>query len=418
MTIPSIPRLAAGIIFGFGSPALQAQEVIELPSRDTRIAPEFEEVYRVGVVEGEQWEMFGQVKKVAFDAEGNLFVFDGLGSASVRVLVFDSTGGFLHEFGTSGQGPGEFNRPVAFAVLRDGTTVVRDLGHRAYQLFDESGQYLRMVRTNDSPGGVASSPAIRADPRGGAVFAGGWGTSTSVTLRGDGGAPAAPPTSRPVMWVGLEGEVVETDTVADGWLPPRGEPAKGMAADIRIGGGSLADALEQIAFPAVFEPMLLIGVLPDGGILYSDSSAYALKITPPDSREVTRIIRRPFEPEPVTDATERDYEERRAALLAEPASAGSVRFAIERRYYHERPVLQSLAATWDGRIWVQRRGGELLSDGPIDVLSPEGEYFGTYRTGATEMPDAFGPDGLAAFIEFDEFDVASVVVRRLPTEVR
>ncbi len=43
---------------------------------------------------------------------------------------------------------------------------------------------------------------------------------------------------------------------------------------------------------------------------------------------------------------------------------------------------------------------------------------GTYPTGATAMPDAFGPDGLAAFIELDELDVASVVVRRLPAEVR
>ncbi len=68
--------------------------------------------------------------------------------------------------------------------------------------------------------------------------------------------------------------------------------------------------------------------------------------------------------------------------------------------------------------WVQRRGDEPLSDGPIDILSPEGEYVGTYRTGATEMPDAFGPDGRAAFIELDDFDVASVVVRRLPTDVR
>ena len=67
---------------------------------------------------------------------------------------------------------------------------------------------------------------------------------------------------------------------------------------------------------------------------------------------------------------------------------------------------------------MQRRGDEPKSDGPIDVLTPEGEYIGTYATGATEMPDAFGPDGLAAFIEFDEFDVASVVVRKLPTEVR
>ena len=51
--------------------------------------------------------MFGQVAKVAFDAEGNLFVFDELGSRTVRVLVFDSTGGFLREFGRSGQGPAQ-----------------------------------------------------------------------------------------------------------------------------------------------------------------------------------------------------------------------------------------------------------------------------------------------------------------------
>ena len=51
-------------------------------------------------------------------------------------------------------------------------------------------------------------------------------------------------------------------------------------------------------------------------------------------------------------------------------------------------------------------------------MTPDGEYVGTYSAEATGMPDAFGPDGLAAFIELDEFDVASVVVRRLPTEVR
>ena len=417
MTTPSLPRLAAWIIFGLGSPPIQAQEVIELPSRDTRIDPELEEVYRVGVVEGEPWEIFGQVKKVAFDAEGNLFVFDGLGSTSVRILVFDSTGGFLHEFGTSGQGPGEFNHPVAFAVLRDGTTVVRDLGHRAFQLFDDSGQYLRMVRTSDSPGGVASSPAIRADPRGGAVFAGGLGTSVSL-LGGDGGAPATPPTSRPVMWVGLEGEVVETDTVVDGWLPPRGEPVKGMAENIMIGGGSLADALAQVGFPARFEPPLLVGILPDGGIVHSDSSTYALKITPSGSREVARVIRRPFEPEPVTPAMERDYEERRAALVSEQRASGSVSFAIESPFYHEIPVLNDLSTTWEGRIWVQRRGEHPERGGPIDVVTPDGEYGGTYSAEATAMPDAFGPDGLTAFIEFDEFDVASVVVRRVPTDVR
>ncbi|MDE2979575.1 MAG: 6-bladed beta-propeller [Gemmatimonadota bacterium] len=396
---------------------LRAQEIVEVTGRDQLIEPDFEEVFRVGVLEGETWEMFAQVTQVAFDAAGNLFVFDELGSNEVRVLVFDPTGGFLREFGRSGEGPGEFNLPVGFAVLRDGTTVVRDLGHRAYQLFDATGQYLRMVHTSDAPGGVASSRAIHSDPRGGAVFAGGFGASIGLH-GGDGGAPAAPPTSRPVTWVGLEGEIVETDTVVDGWLPPRGEPVKGMAENIRIGGGSLADALEQVGYPARFEPPLLVGVLPDGGIVHSDSSAYALKITPSGSREVTRIIRRPFEPEPVTPAIERDYEERLATRVESTRTSTSIRFAVERPFYHEIPVLHDLSTTWEGRIWVQRRGEHPERGGPIDVVTPDGEYVGTYSAEATAMPDAFGPDGLAAFIELDEFDVASVVVRRLPTEVR
>ncbi len=39
---------------------------------------------------------------------------------------------------------------------------------------------------------------------------------------------------------------------------------------------------------------------------------------------------------------------------------------------------------------------------------------GTFATGVTEIPGAFGPDGLAAYIETDDFDVPTIVVRRLP----
>ncbi|WP_420635033.1 hypothetical protein [Candidatus Palauibacter sp.] len=448
MTKTWLSRLALGIIFGLGFflvggplllsspfaiPALQAQEVIELPGGDRAIDPEFEEVYRVGVLDGESWEMFARVTRVAFDAEGNLYVFDGtpggLSSGNVRVLVLDATGGFLHEFGSSGGGPGEFNRPVGFAVLRDGTTVVSDVGHRAYQLFGASGGFQRMVRADDESGGL-SGDIIQPDPRGGAVFAEGLG----MTVRSAGGAGSvAPPTSRPILRVGFDNEVVHVDTVVKGWLPPRGNLDDLVSNDAPA---QLRDMLRSMAPPTVFEPRLLVGILPDGGIVHSDSSAYALKVTPPGAREVARIIQRPFLPEPVTPAVERGYEERTAAARERLGGrAGSRRlflvgasegnrppvegsFEIEESYYHEIPVLRSLAATWDGRIWVQRRGEEPESNGPIDVLTAEGEYVGTYPTGATEMPDAFGPDGLAAFIELDEFDLASVVVRRLPADVR
>lgn len=83
-------------------------------------------------------------------------------------------------------------------------------------------------------------------------------------------------------------------------------------------------------------------------------------------------------------------------------------------FYPELPVLMALETTWTGKIWAQRRGDAPSEGGPIDVVTPAGQYVGTFETGVTEMPDAFGPDGLAAYIETDEFDVPIIVVRRLP----
>ena len=424
-----------------GPSTLLAQEIVEVTGRDQRMEPEFEEVYRVGVLEGESWEMFASVGQVAFDAEGNLYIFDGttgqmrvegmrlMGSGQVRVLVFDAAGRFVREFGSSGGGPGEFNQPMGFAVLRDGTVVVSDVGHRAYQLFNASGEFLRMVRAGDGTDAVAiPAQGIQPDPRGGAVFAGGGARSMVTSF----GGAADPPTFRPVLRVGLDGETARADTVAEGWLPPR--TGLDDLATTRLP-AELRSALGGMSMATVFEPGFLVSVLPDGGIVHSDSSAYAVKVTPPGTRDVTRIIRRPFDPEPVTEAVREAHQERTAAARSAFGGTGSRRlmivgaaqgnnpgpeamFDLEDRYYHEIPVLRDLATTWEGRIWVRRGGEEPDSDGPIDVLTAEGAYVGTYGTGATEMPDAFGPDGLAAFIELDEFDVASVVVRRLPTEVR
>ena len=438
-----VPIFSALVMAVLAAPtALLAQEIVEITGQDQRIDAEFEEVFRVGVLEGESWEMFAEVSEVAFDADGNLYVFDGtsglLGGGSLRVLVFDADGGFLREFGSSGGGPGEFNRPNGFAVLPDGTVVVSDIGHRAFQLLDDSGGLIRMVRVGEDLNGMSVLGEILPDPRGVAVFAGAFG-GPGVTISGLGDAPAAPPTSRPVMRVGLGGETMQADTVARGWLPERGDMTDLAPNDVPA---QVRQMLGSMTMPTVFEPEMLVGVLPDGGIVHSDSSTYTLKITPPDARDVARIIRRPFRPEPVTPDVEREYEERRAAARRDadmgqvlgtrmmavreggtganpnPGRPTRASFQIEERYFPEVPVLRSLATSWNGRIWVQRRGEHPESDGPIDVVTADGEYVGTYSTDATAMPDAFGPDGLAAFIEFDEFDVASVVVRRLPAEVR
>lgn len=53
---------------------------------------------------------------------------------------------------------------------------------------------------------------------------------------------------------------------------------------------------------------------------------------------------------------------------------------------------------------MQRRGDDPHSGGAIDVPRANGDYIGTLPAGVTEMPDACGTDGLAAFLELDELD--------------
>ncbi len=87
-------------------------------------------------------------------------------------------------------------------------------------------------------------------------------------------------------------------------------------------------------------------------------------------------------------------------------------------FHHEIPVVRDLRTSWEGTIWVRRGGDEPDSDGPIDLLTADGRYLGSFFQDAADLPSAFGPDGLVAFVERDGLDVPSVVVKRLPPGVR
>lgn len=418
--------------------AAHPQEVVSIAGPDQRIDPEFQEVYRVGSAHGEPWELFTRVRRMGFDADGNLFVFDGAGGMDPksRVLVFDAEGRFLREFGTVGEGPGEFRLPVDLAVLRTGTTVVSDFGHRAYHIFDRSGQLVRTVATATLLGTAILDGTIYGDPRGDAVFV--VPRSAGPRMLGDQGSP---PTSRPIAKIELGGDRFQPDTVIRAWMPPR-TPRGGEVPNTAVSVGdrtiNVREAVGSMTSRAVFEPELLVGILPNGGIVYSDSSAYAVKITDPTTGQVARMVTRPIRPEPVTEAMKRDYLERmekqtgvkgggklmdlrfssQSSGDGSPQQAG-VTFSLEPApFYPELPVLEALSTTWEGRIWVLRRGKDDESGGPIDIFGSDGEYVGTYPAGATDVPGAFGPGGLAAFVELDELDVATVVVRRLSPKVR
>jgi len=431
--------LAAAVV---SAPTAHPQE-LALTGRDRPIDADFEEVFRVGAVDGEPWELFASIKRIAFDEHGNLYVFDDGGDSlepDLRIVVFDRSGAFVREFGRAGEGPGEFGRPASYGVMRNGIIVVGDRDHQAYHLFDASGRLLRMVhdrnvttRNGLSVSAVVSGP-IQVDPRGGAVY-----KTTNEGIRRDTGID-----HRSIWRRILGGEEIRSEVAVRAWQPPREPQSDAFElsddfGDIEGDDGpiNVRELFRGITRTPIFEPRVLYGLLPDGSIVYSDSSAYALRIAPPDGEGPVRTITRPIEPRPVTERIKEEHkrktEERRAARPPSPttrrleamraAVGGSTRSepmisAREAPFYSVVPVIQRLSTTWEGRIWVMRQGDEILEDGPIDVVSADGEYVGTFRAGATKVPNAFGPAGLAVFIERDEFDVATVVVRRLPGGVR
>ena len=390
-----------------------AQQIIQLPAEDRWLEADFEELYRLGSMAGEDWEQFGSLASVAFDGAGNLFVFDRLMQTQI-VFVVGSDGRLVRQLGGRGEGPGEFHAGGAMAVFADGRVAVVDVGRRGYHIFAADGEFERLVRIA-KPSGVTSVGRVVAQPGADAII----GVPTLATAMTITGAafrePVRFPTSHPFERTTLAGEETTTDTIGDAWLPP-----------IDLEGLDNTDRVNAAPMPTrllpEFSPELHWGVLSDGRVVFSDSTTYAVKVVEADAG-VVRILKRPFQPEPVTGRMIRAEKRRRVDRLEENVAPGANlqarRRSIEELEFHtELSVIRGLGTTWDGYIWVLRRGEGPRDDGPIDVLAPDGRYLGSYPAGTTALPAAFGPDGLVAFVEVSELGVQTVVVKRVVGKVQ
>ena len=85
---------------------------------------------------------FNRPADVAWDAAGNIYVADGLGTNN-RVAKFDKEGRFIAHWGSTGTGPGQFDGVKAIAVDAQGYVYVADARNRRIQVFDATGAYAR-----------------------------------------------------------------------------------------------------------------------------------------------------------------------------------------------------------------------------------------------------------------------------------
>ena len=393
-------------------PASPAQEVVDLPDEDRLLAFETEELFSVGGFEATDWDAFGDVEGVAFDDSGHLYIFDG---QVARMFVLDRDGRLVRDFGRQGEGPGELRGPWDFAVTPDGRTIIHDAAHGAFVIFAPDGLFQRQVSTS---GGFEALAA------GGSFSFSGVSVGRFRAL-GEGDEVVAFSGRKVTRW-NVSGQDAESAVVLEGWEPP-------PAPRREVPQGQLSEGVSvNLQVERAFTPGMYATSFADGRIAYSDSSDYEIRLAGPDG-EIFRVFRRAIASETVTEEVMANERERRERPERAPKSSFSIvmngvdvgglmqQWEADPKnlvFWPEVPVLRGIRSSWEGLLWIRRRGDKPHEiDGPIDIVHLADGYVGTLE-GGTPLPDAFGPDGIVAYIEMDEYDAQRVVVRRLPEAVR
>ena len=98
--------------------------IVSSPPRDevfAELAPE--PALSVGLLDGPEELLFGDIESVARDANGNVIVADG---QALEIRIFGPDGGWLRSLGREGEAPGEFLDLTGAWVLADGGILALD----------------------------------------------------------------------------------------------------------------------------------------------------------------------------------------------------------------------------------------------------------------------------------------------------
>ena len=370
---------------------LPAQQLITLPAQDRILTEQPVRLFSIGDADGADWEVLSRVRSAAFDALDNLFVLDGQGTSKPRVLVFNSSGQFVRQFGRRGSGPGEFQSPRDVFVLASGDIVVSDPGNSAYILFSSSGEHRRNVRFEPDfrPGQNAPGTQVpQNDARDGVV---------AMTGR----VPREGTASMTIFRQTLDGRGAPTTIFRFPVDPMRrfDVPATGNRPAVMV-----------VRTP-MYELDPVMGVLPDGTIALLNDHEYAVKLIDASGKHV-RTLARPVKARKTTKQDRDDYHKRVGDdwLKTNPGRPVPT-LPYELPFAEYISVLTGMLVE-PNRIWVQRRQSDGSGRGPIDLLTASGRYIGTLPP--QRLPVAVSASGRAAYFITDELGVEQVEVRQLP----
>ncbi|MEX1181714.1 MAG: 6-bladed beta-propeller [Gemmatimonadota bacterium] len=282
---------------------------------------------------------FGYVLAARRSSAGRLYVLDAM---SRRLAAFDSTGRHVRDLARNGEGPGEFRRAAALALLQD-MPVVWDQQLWRITRFDADGQVL----------GMHSAP-----PRGET----GW--LPSVASAGD-------------TWLYLDQEI---ESPADSGADVHGGIVRAVARLLKWKPGAdwepvaefpgMEAALDPVAGTlsvAPFPARPLWAPAADSSFWYADSRAYRVRrIT--FQGDTIASIDVPREGPPVSDAAWSDFVGGRQRELSTPAARERARLPRPATL----PVLQHLLSSAQGDLWLQLQPPDTAHDAEWHVYAPDG----------------------------------------------
>lgn len=123
-----------------------------------KFSPEGEHLMALGMPGGGQGDdYFFTPNDVHVAPNGDIFVAEGHSNnpgTPARILKFNSAGEYLMEFGTMGDGPGQFTQPHALAMDSQGRLFVGDRSNNRVQIFDQDGNFIDMWYQFGRPSGL------------------------------------------------------------------------------------------------------------------------------------------------------------------------------------------------------------------------------------------------------------------------
>lgn len=332
------------------------------------------EAMRIGAVDGDGPDAFGQINGLDVDRRGRLYVLE---RQAQEVRVFEPDGRYLRTMGRKGGGPGELAGANGLALDGEGRVWINDPANRRYTVYDTAGAFVTSYR------------------REGRGFGYGWGGG--VTLDGD----------LWDHWSVLDGALQRTalfrfdssDAYRDTLRLPVFEPPS-----YTLERGSSTDRMRML-FPVPFAAQEQWRLDPRGFVWWNRSDEYRI-LQLALTGDTVRIVERQYDRLPVT-ADDRN----RALGRLREAFSGANAPLDESRVPDFKPALLGFVVDDRGYLWTVPLGAV-----DFDVFDPEGRYLGVVTSSMRSWHLAPLPivRGTAMYyVVTDDLDVPHVVRARI-----